>query len=192
MFYKMDFQDPLEVDYGTVASLLEAIEYCVESISLSFDRWDDPYTHGPGLYFLVVAGARADTYADPLGENRWPVDKARVVTDDLEAFIEAARSVAFERDGAVIISADGTIQEQMVRVKGLSQAELTELDDTNRIQYADWMGTRHLSAVEASTRDEVIAAITLSEEDGRVTTFQDGQYNDRRYEELGGKWRNSE
>lgn len=38
------------------------------------------------------------------------------------------------------------------------------------------MGTRHMSALETSTRDEVAAAITLSEEDGRMTIFTGGEF----------------
>ena len=51
------------------------------------------------------------------------------------------------------------------------------------------MGTKHLSALEASTRKQVLWAITLSEEDGRVTTFLDGEDRDYEHGELGGRWR---
>lgn len=61
----------------------------------------------------------------------------------------------------------------MVRVKQLSPAECRRTDD---LPYAGWMGARHMSALETSTRPEVTAAITLSEEDGRVTVFTDGAY----------------
>ncbi|WEL27507.1 Diadenylate cyclase (plasmid) [Haloferax volcanii] len=40
------------------------------------------------------------------------------------------------------------------------------------------MGARHMSALETSTREEVVATITLSEEDGRVTVFTDGTFED--------------
>ncbi|WP_338739714.1 hypothetical protein [Haloplanus salilacus] len=40
------------------------------------------------------------------------------------------------------------------------------------------MGARHMGALETSTRDAVAAAITLSEEDGRVTVFDDGAFED--------------
>jgi DNA integrity scanning protein DisA with diadenylate cyclase activity len=55
--------------------------------------------------------------------------------------------------------------------------------------YADWMGARHMSAVDTSTRDPVVAAVTLSEEDGRVTVFEDGAYEDATRDALGGDWR---
>jgi DNA integrity scanning protein DisA with diadenylate cyclase activity len=73
----------------------------------------------------------------------------------------------------------------MVRVRNLRRAE-NECDD---IVAADWMGTKHLSALEASARRQVLWAVTLSEEDGRVTTFLDGTYQDYAREELGGRWR---
>ena len=179
---------PLHVEYATVPELIELVTYSVESISLGFDRWEEPYVRGPSLYFVLVSGTHAREYADPLGENTWPVDTCRVVTEDLDAFVDAAESVAFERDGAVIVSADGTVQEQMVRIKSPSPGTI----DEDGVQYADWMGTKHLSAVESSVREEVLAAVTLSEETGRVTVFEDGDFMDFQREELGGLWRPSE
>jgi hypothetical protein len=179
---------PLHVDYATVPELIESITYAVESISLGFDRWDEPYVRGPSLYFVLVSGTHTREYADPLGENTWPVETCRVVTGDLDAFVEAAESVAFERDGAVVISADGTLQEQMVRIKSPDAST----DDEMEVEYADWMGTKHLSAIESSVREEVLAAVTLSEETGRVTVFENGDYMDFQREELGGLWRPTE
>jgi hypothetical protein len=179
---------PLHVEYATVPELIELVTYSVESISLGFDRWEEPYVRGPSLYFVLVSGTHAREYADPLGENTWPVDTCQVVTEDLDAFVDAAESVAFERDGAVIVSADGTVQEQMVRIKSPSPGTI----DEDGVQYADWMGTKHLSAVESSVREEVLAAVTLSEETGRVTVFEDGDFMDFQREELGGLWRPSE
>jgi hypothetical protein len=94
--------------------------------------------------------------------------------------------VAFTRDGAIIVTADGTIQEQMVRVRNPSPGETPGSDD---VAPADWMGTKHLSALETSLREEVIWAVTLSEEDGRVTTFLNGTYQDYPRDEIGGRWR---
>jgi len=179
---------PLHVDYATVPELIELVTYIVESISLGFERWNEPYVRGPSLYFVLVSGTHTGDYADPLGENVWPVETCRVVTDDLDAFVDAAESVAFARDGAVVVSADGTIQEQMVRIKSPSAGTI----DDDQIEYADWMGTKHLSAVESSVREEVLAAVTLSEETGRVTVFEDGGFMDFQRAELGGLWRPSE
>ena len=177
--------DPLHVDYATVPKLIELITYVAESISLGFDRWDEPYVRGPSLYFVLVSGTHVREYADPLGENTWPVETCKVVTEDLDAFVEAAGSVAFERDGAVVVSGDGTIQEQMVRIKSPNEAVAAETE----VEYADWMGTKHLSAAESSVREAVLAAITLSEENGRVTVFENGEYMDFERGELGGLWR---
>jgi DNA integrity scanning protein DisA with diadenylate cyclase activity len=49
-----------------------------------------------------------------------------------------------------------------------------------------------LSAIEVSVRAEVVAAVTLSEEDGRVSVFEDGEYNDYQRDELGRVWRPTE
>lgn len=183
----MSSADPLRVSYTTVAELTELVTYAAESISLGFERWDEPYVRGPSLYFVLVAGVHSGAYADSLGENRWPIESCRVVDTDLDTFVQAARTVAFERDGAVLVSTDGTVQEQMVRIKSPGDDELARRQET--VEYADWMGTKHLSALEASTRKQVLWAVTLSEETGRVTTFLDGAYKDYERDELGGRWR---
>jgi hypothetical protein len=180
--------DPLRVEYTKVVEIIDYITYAVESISLGFDRWNEEYVRGPGLYFVVVTGVHSGTYADPLGENTWPIETCRIVTEDLDGFVEAAGTVGHTRDGAILISTDGTVQKQMVRIKSQSGSEKQEGGDET-VDYADWMGTKHLSAIEASVREEVVAAITLSEENGRVTVFTDGTYNDYQRNELGGVWR---
>ncbi|MDZ7702353.1 MAG: diadenylate cyclase [Halobacteriales archaeon] len=176
------------MEYTTVAELIDFITYAVESVSLGFDRWDEEYVRGPGVYFVVVTGVHSRDYADPLGENTWPVETCRVITENLDGFVEAAETVGHTRDGAVIISTDGTVQEQMVRIKSPSDREKAELGDET-VEYADWMGTKHLSAIEVSVREEVVAAITLSEENGRMSIFEDGEYDDYQRDELGGAWR---
>ncbi|WP_323740467.1 diadenylate cyclase [Halegenticoccus tardaugens] len=155
-------------------------------MSLSFSQWDEPYVTGPSLYFIVVADIDFGKYTDPLGDNTWPVDQCRSVTISSDEFIDAARNVAFNCDGAVVIAADRTIHEQMVRVR---TPNTTEVVEEPPIAYADWMGTKHLSALEISHREEVLASVTLSEENGRVTVFQNGKYNDSEREQLGGRWR---
>ena len=172
--------------YATSQELMDQIRYTAESLSLSFDQWDEQYVSGPSLYVLIVAEVNFGAYTDPLGENEWPVDRCRVATESPEAFTKVTRDVAFSQDGAVVVTGDGTIQEQMVRVRSPSAEEIAEIDDLN---YADWMGTKHMSALETSLRDDVLWAITLSEEDGRVTTFLDGTYQDYPREEVGGRWR---
>jgi DNA integrity scanning protein DisA with diadenylate cyclase activity len=73
----------------------------------------------------------------------------------------------------------------MVRVKSSASPTVERREE---IEYADWMGTKHLSASEISTRDEVLAAVTLSEENGRVTLFEGGKFTDNTRNELGGRW----
>jgi DNA integrity scanning protein DisA with diadenylate cyclase activity len=46
------------------------------------------------------------------------------------------------------------------------------------------MGTRQMSALETSTRSEVLTVITLSDEDGRVTVFADGTFGDHSQDAL--------
>jgi hypothetical protein len=177
--------EPLQAHYATSQELMDLLRYTAETLSLEFTRWDEEHVTGPSLYLLIVADVDFGDYTDPLGGNTWPVDRCEVVSEEPESFIRAARDVAFTRDGAVIVAADGTVQEQMVRVRNLSPAEIERYDVTA----ADWMGTKHLSALEASTRKQVLWAVTLSEETGRVTTFLDGAYKDYERDELGGRWR---
>jgi len=126
---------------------------------------------------------RFETYIDKLGTNRWPVDQARALSEDFTAAVRAASTVAFDCDGAVLVTADGTFQERMGRVRSTPDHGIPNAD------YPDWMSAKHLSAFEVSTRDEVLVAVTLSEENGRVTVFRDGSYEDRERDELGGRWR---
>lgn len=182
---------PLRIDYPDheqVIELIDVVTFCVEGVSVAFTDWDDEAARGPGLYVVVVAGDTLSDYADPMGANRWPVEDCRVVTDDLDAFFEAASDVAMTRDGAVVVSVDGTVLEQMVRFRDLTPEELADLDGVDQIVYADWMGARHMSAADTSARPDVVAAVTLSEEDGRVSIFRDGRFDEYEREQLGGAW----
>ncbi|MDT3433661.1 DNA integrity scanning protein DisA nucleotide-binding domain protein [Haloarcula sp. 1CSR25-25] len=161
-------------------AVLDRIRGCVESVSLAFERWDDPHVRGPGLYVVVERDSTA-AFSDPIGVNRWPVEDCRSVFGHSGALFETARSVADTCDGAVVVRRDGTIRPAMVRLRQLTTAEEATGDP---LPYADWMGTRHMSALETSTRDAVFAVVTLSEENGRVTVFRDGDYDDRQRDEL--------
>jgi diadenylate cyclase len=174
------------VDYETSQELMDLLRYTCESLSLGFDRWEEQYVSGPSLYFLVVADVDFEQYTDPLGANKWPIDRCGVVSESAEPFIDVAHDVAFSCDGAVVVAGDGTIQEQMVRVRS---PDPDVLEETGQLSYADWMGTKHLSATEISTRDEVLWAVTLSEENGRVTSFLNGSYQDYPRKDIGGRWR---
>ncbi|MFC6988524.1 hypothetical protein ACFQJD_07015 [Haloplanus sp. GCM10025708] len=188
----MSEHDRLRIDYvdhDGVDRLLDLVTYCLEGISLEFDRWEEEYVRGPGLYFAIVSGSTVADYADPMGDDRWPVDKCRYVFDDIDLFYQVAREVATSRDGAVVITVDGAIHGQMVRFRDLTDEELDRLDDVDEVEYAGWMGSRHMSAADTSARHEVVATVTLSEEDGRVTVFTDGTFADAERAELGGGWR---
>jgi hypothetical protein len=161
-------------DGADIDGVLERIEGCVKDISLGFERWGDPYARGPGLYFVVERDSMTE-FATPMGANRWPIEDCGTVFAETDTFLEATRRVAFSQDGAVVVHSDGTIEEAMVRVDQRSSAEYRRIDE---LPYAEWMGTRHMSALETSTRKEVVATITLSEEDGRVTVFTDGTFED--------------
>lgn len=171
--YSSAASDPTSDGTDTEA-ILERIERCVKDISLGFERWDDPYARGPGLYFVVERDSLAE-FAAPMGTNRWPVENCATAFAEIRTFLETAQNVALSGDGAVVVHSDGTIEEAMVRVDQLSTDEYRRAGD---LPYAGWMGARHMSALETSTRKEVIATITLSEEDGRVTVFTDGAFRD--------------
>lgn len=188
----MSVAEPLRINYTEherVIELIDIVTYCVEGISIQFTRWNEGHVRGPGLYIAIVSEDSLIECADPMGANRWPVETCGVVSNALDPFFEAASDVAMNCDGAVVISVDGTVLEQMVRFKDLTNEELSRLSDIDRIEYADWMGARHMSAADTSARSNVVATITLSEENGRVTIFNDGSYQDYNRDQLGGEWR---
>lgn len=162
-------------------AVLERIERCLVDTSLGFERWDDPHARGPGLYFVVERDTMAE-YTVPMGRTRWPVENCGNVCADPDGFRSAAEDVASSQDGAVVVHSDRTIEEPMVRVTQLFPADDRGTDERPD---TEWIGTRHMSALETSTRNEVIAAVTLSEEDGRVTVFSDGTFEECRYDGRG-------
>ncbi|MFB6107861.1 MAG: hypothetical protein ABEJ82_03335 [Haloplanus sp.] len=181
----MTESDSLRIDYRDherVRRILDRVTYCLEGISIEFDRWDEEYVRGPGLYFAVVSGSSVADYADPMGTNRWPVEECPVVDADEDAFYAAARDVATSRDGAVVVAVDGSIHGQMVRFRDRPAAD-------DAVTYADWMGSRHMSAADTSVREEVVATLTLSEETGRVCVFVDGEFSEQDRSTLAEGWR---
>lgn len=174
-----------EQDREVVDAILDRIRWCVESTSLGFDRWGDPRARSPGLY-VVAASGPVSAFSEQMGATRWPVEECASVFADGDILLETAREVGFTCDGAVVVSGDGTIQPEMVRFDQLVRGDDAAADD---LPYAGWMGARHMSALETSTREEILAAVTLSEEDGRVTVFTDGTYEDFHRDELEAEWR---
>lgn len=186
----MSGSDPLDIEYITherVRRLIDAVQFCVEDISQTFDRWEEPHTTGPGLYFAVVSGHSIREYADPMGDSVWPVDRCRNVLEDVDAFYDAAEEIALTEDGAVVISVDGVVQAQMVRFRDDSFDSPDSVEQSP--QYADWMGSRHMSAADTSTRPEVVTTITLSAETGHVTLFEDGEHVTRSRAEINAEYR---
>lgn len=171
--------------HDRVKEIIDILTYITESISTDFDHWEEPHTRGPGLYFAVVTDQDYGSYADPMGGSEWPVDECRRVGHE-DQFYETARNVALDTDGAIIVSVDGFVQEQMVRLRDLDQRNFEE---DLEIEYEDWMGSRHMSALETSIRTPVVATVTLSEETGRVSVFTDGNVRSYKRDALGGRWR---
>jgi diadenylate cyclase len=178
----MTHPDGLSIEYerhDRVRELIDAVRYCLEGLSLGFDAHDDPGAKGPGAYLAVVAGRRLTEHADPMGDNRWPVEECREPLSDLDTFYDTLAKVASTRDGAVVLSVDGVLQGQMVRFRD---------HPASGTEYADWMGSRHMSALDTSCRDSVVATLTLSQESGRVTVFRDGEYEGVRRERIASRW----
>ncbi len=179
--------DQLSLRYETherVRLLRDVLTHHLEEIALEFDHWEEPHVHGPGMYIAVVSGSSVESYADPMGDNRWPADGARDPLEDPDRFASAAKKVAHSCDGAVVVSVDGIANRQLVRFRNVGAAQ--------DVEYAPWMGSRHMSALDVSTRVDVVVTLTLSQESGRVTTFEDGGYESVPRDALGGRWRPSD
>lgn len=176
----------LALEYTTherVRRLRDVLRYHLEEIALEFDRWGEPRVYGPGMYVVLVAGTSVEPYADPMGENRWPEEAVRDPFADSTAFAGAAREVALTCDGAVVMSVDGVVNRQLVRFRSV---------ETDSAEYAPWMGSRHMSALDVSTHSDIVTALTLSQESGRVTVFEDGEFDSTPRGKLGGRWRLAE
>ena len=79
--------------FATIEETIDLLTYITEDVSLGFKRWDDRYIRGPGLYFVVISEVRFDSFVDPLGTNRWPVETARALRDGFrpDGFLAAAQ-----------------------------------------------------------------------------------------------------
>jgi hypothetical protein len=191
---RTETDDSLSIGYDRhqrINEMIDVIRYCLEGLSLEFDRWGEEYVIGPGFYIAIVSDTSVESYADPMGLDRWPTEVCKTVFGDIDRLYEAASRVAFDADGAVVASIDGVIQRRMVRLKDLPHADLEARVD-EPVPYADWMGSRHMNALDTSTREDVVATMTLSEEAGRVTVFSDGRFESVPRTAIGGRWRVAE
>jgi hypothetical protein len=168
-------------EHERVQRLVEALRYHLEGISLGYDRAGDPSGRAPGMYLAVVVGPGIEAYADSMGDNRWPESGELDPLANPDRFADAATEVAYSRDGAVVVSVDGIVSRQLVRFR--------TVDGPSGDAYEPWMGARHMSALDISTRPDVIATLTLSQETGRVTVFEDGAFESDGWAELGKPWR---
>jgi len=74
-----------------------------------------------------------------------------------------------DADGAIVINRNGQIIGGRVYL----------LVDNPALEVPEGCGTRHISAASFSTRDDVIAVFTLSEETSIVRTWKDGEFVDQ-------------
>lgn len=172
---------PLDIAYRShdrVGRIQAVIRYCLEGIATGYGRWEDT-AGAPGAYLAVVSGASVADFADPMGDNRWPAT-GREPLADFDAFYDALRDVARACDGAAVVGVDGVINEQLVRFRSPADVDA---------DYEPWMGARHMSALDVSTHPDVVVTLTLSEETGRVTVFQDGTFQSTPPERFGERWR---
>lgn len=174
-----DLRIPYE-EHERVIDLVERLQAHIEAIALGFDRWGHERVFGPGLYLAVIVGPSFASYADPMAGNRWPSAATRDPFEDPEGFHEALEEVAYTRDGALVIAVDGVVFPQFVRFRSE--------EPSPDLEYADWMGARHMSALDVSTRDDVIATLALSQENGRVSLFDAGAYETILRSEIGDPW----
>lgn len=168
-------------EHERVVRLVAMLRYHLEEISLAYDRTTDQNRRAPGMYVAVVVGPSIEDYADPMGDNRWPEGGVCDPFEDSDGFARAASEVAYSCDGAVVVSVDGVVNSQLVRFRSI--------DVSPEMGYEPWMGARHMSALDVSIRSDVIATLTVSQESGRVTVFEDGSFESVEWEALGRPWR---
>lgn len=72
-------------------------------------------------------------------------------------------------DGAIIVNRDGQVIGSKVYL----------VVDDSSLDVPDGCGTRHISAASFSTRNDIVAVFTLSEESGVVRTWKNGSYQEQ-------------
>jgi len=109
--------------------LMDQIRYAAESLSLDFDRWGEQHVSGPSLYLLIVSETNFEEYTDPLGANRWPVERCQLATESPDKFTEVARDVASSQDGANV---SVLLSDSILRGRKNGTAEKSPLSGNSR------------------------------------------------------------
>lgn len=174
--------DKLSANYSNdqrVERWVQRVIECARRMSYEYKNYgkyeddDDVARKGPGLYVAFVSAATIADIADQPNPNVWYDSDPRYVDDD--CLYKELRTVAQTQDQAVVIWMNGRVHEYNVRF--LPPAP----ERRSNVTYPDERGTRHQSAAETSIRDEIVMTLTVSEEDGTVMTFWDGEA-DRTYQ----------
>ena len=76
-----------------------------------------------------------------------------------------------ERDGAILVDLSGVAFRSRIMVEGVRTHRV--YDNVERLQKGS---ARHNAAIYASSLDEIMAAIVISEETSEVTLFRDGRF----------------
>ncbi|MDY6770452.1 MAG: diadenylate cyclase [Candidatus Nanohaloarchaea archaeon] len=158
------------------------VEDIAKQLSADFEPFDDEeeqkHIKGPGLYVVFYKGHDMDEdgIAEPMtGEgNVWhdlseDDDTTRYIQDPIEEQYDEWEEAAYD-DGAIVVFMNGKLHPYMMNLYTPPEDVRDEVNYQNKDG-----GTRHTSAAQNSARDEILTAITLSEERGDVTVFEDGE-----------------
>jgi DNA integrity scanning protein DisA with diadenylate cyclase activity len=121
------------------------------------------------LVILGVFGSARSSLVD--GMRKLTTDKLDIyINVNFSQFKEDLIKV-FEsgEDGAIIINQDGQILAEKVYLTV----------DNPTLEIPEGAGTRHITAASFSTRKDVLAAFTLSEESYFVRVWKDGEYTEQ-------------
>lgn len=174
-----DTDRKLSAGYGEdelVDDWIDTVIDYAKDLSAAFEAYGEDNTKGPGLYVAFVSSDAVAEFADQPIANAWyERDEPRYVHDAIrdeeaaEEFYGELEQVANEMDQAVVVWMNGRLHGYNVRFLPPNE-ELRE-----QVDYEADRGTRHQSAAETAIRDDIVMTLTLSEEDGAVTTFREGE-----------------
>lgn len=180
-----DRGDELDAGYEDdpfVQQWTERIETFAKRLSAEFPDYGGDNVEGNSLYIIFYKESNlSDIVSDIMKDNVWSdLDKPRYIHGDEETLYEEFQELADpdnDYDGASAIFMNGRIHEKMLRIRDPDD-ELKE-----QARYSNKEGTKHISAAYTAVRDEVLKVITLSGKDGRVTVFEDGEFDEYRRNE---------